>query len=111
MSEKHIKEFDEDELVSMAGSGMSTKRDGAQAELTRRLIQALRESKESADKYSLGLVFLTIMLFIIGFAQLVFMSLAYPGPGWARVGGTIMVGLVIIIAGIQIFKEMFPKKL
>lgn len=103
--EKPIKDFDNDELVSLTGSGMPVRQAQAQAELTRRLINALADSKKSSDKYNKILVFLTSVMFLVAFAQLVLYSATLPGfSEWARIIGTLMVAGGIFGAGYFIFK-------
>lgn len=112
MPDKALSEMTDAELVSEAGSRVigtpsGLKSQEAQAEMMRRLIKALADSKESADRYNKVLFFLTVMMFMVAFAQLVLSSVTLTGfPEWARIVGTLMVVGAILGFGYWGFKEM-----
>ena len=70
MSETNTREMTVDQLVELAGetvvgtsSGLKSQK--AQAEINRRLIEALNTSQKSTEKYSKRLEYLTWMLVIL----------------------------------------------
>ncbi len=112
MSEENVTELSDAELVEMAGSRVigtqsGMKAQAAQTEMTRRLILALRDSKESADGYSKLLIYFTVLLFVIGLAQLILFSLTLPDiPVWARISGTILIAVCIVGFAFYVSREI-----
>jgi len=89
MTEESIKEYTDDELVAMMPLRVPTKRDWAQAELTRRLMETIQKADESTQKYSKAIFFFTIGLFLVGMLQLAASVIKAPDSPWA--------GLTILI--------------
>jgi hypothetical protein len=76
MEEKIIKELSDEKLVEIAGlpipgQGQPDSRQiQAQAELTRRLMGSINNLNKETSRYSQTLVDLTVVLFVLGFFQL-----------------------------------------
>jgi len=93
-----------DQLVELAGeavigtpSGLKSQK--AQAEINRRLIEALNDSNKSATKYSKILVILTVVLFFVAVMQ--FIATVFPSPkNWQSslvVLAVLFVGVFLIV--------------
>lgn len=109
---RNIKDLNDDELVEASDSTKIQKHGGAiyeqaHSELTRRLMQTMREANESTERHSRVATGFTVVLFFVSFMQLVagIFALNFSMP----VRSILLIGasVVVLWAFWKIEKEFF----
>ncbi|KKS11270.1 MAG: hypothetical protein UU67_C0078G0004 [Candidatus Daviesbacteria bacterium GW2011_GWB1_41_5] len=108
----YIEDKTETELVDDAGSRVIGTESGlkaqfAQAELTRRLMESIKNLDNSTARYSQVLVGLTLAILVIGYLQLVWSVFASPYPQIVQFFVGAMLTAVIGIAIAKIEKDFW----
>lgn len=96
MNKEETRNMSVDQLVELAGDAViGTPSGKVQAEINRRLIEALNASKESTDAHSEKILNLSLVLLLVAMAQLMISVFALPFPLAVQV--VIWVGLLIFV--------------
>lgn len=105
-----IKNLTGHELVKQAGetiigTGSGLKAQHAQAELTRRLIESIDNLNKETSRYSMALINLTIILFVIALIQLM-VSIYTSSTSWMTTSFLlILLGLILYLVLNYLFKS------
>lgn len=114
MDREDTRQMTVDQLVELAGdsvigtpSGLKSQK--AQAEINRRLIEALNASKESTDIYSEKILNLSLVLLLVAMAQLMVSIFALPFPLWVQVVAWIALVVFIVYESWDLTGRKDPK--
>ncbi len=105
----NLENIKDKEIVEMAGNG-TAKSQGAQAEMTRRLKNAVEKFDKNSHRLSTAQIALSFVLFFVAFIQVVVSVLLISTRPLVVIIIYIVVALSIVCAFIMAFREFMTKK-
>lgn len=108
--QKPLDENTEAKLAQTAQASKDIKNpERSQSELIKELVEALRDSKKSADRYGDIMIVLTTVMFLVSFNQLIFTISSSSTGNWSKIFQLISFAVPVLVVLVLLMK-LFESK-